>query len=62
VNSVNSHNGAKIPTTRRAFLTTTAATTAALAVPHVHAAEPHDSDVVKVGMGGRGPGAVMQAL
>ena len=56
-----------MPTTRRALLRTTAlsAAAAALAVPAVHAAEAHDSDVVKVGivgMGGRGSGAVIQAL
>ena len=48
--------------TRRAFLTTAAT---AFAIPAVHAAEPHDSEVIKVGivgMGGRGSGAVMQAL
>src|SRR5687767_2108504 len=53
-------------TTRRHLLRTTSlAAAGALVVPHVHAAEPHDSEVVKfgiVGCGGRGSGAVIQAL
>jgi predicted dehydrogenase len=53
-------------TTRRNLLRTTAlAAASTLVVPHVHAAEPHDSEVIKfgiVGCGGRGSGAVIQAL
>src|SRR6185436_1671381 len=59
--------GAAMPTTTRRNLLRTSALAAAsaLVVPHVHAAEPHDSEVIRfgiVGCGGRGSGAVIQAL